>query len=78
MNGEWYQQSIEEVARTVNSDLRKGLSQAEAEERLRVNGPNELPEPPQESIWVKLYHHFQDFLLGTNYFFSDLCSIHLD
>lgn len=63
MNGEWYQQSIEEVARTVNSDLRKGLSQAEVEERLRVNGPNELPEPPQESIWVKLYHHFQDFLV---------------
>ena len=63
MNGEWYQQSIEEVARTVNSDLRTGLSQGEAAERLRADGPNELPEPPQESIWVKLYHHFQDFLV---------------
>ncbi len=63
MNGEWYQQSIEEVARTVNADLEHGLSRAEAEQRLQQNGPNELPEPPQESIWTKLYHHFQDFLV---------------
>jgi Ca2+-transporting ATPase len=65
----WHHSSPEEVADYWKTDLDKGLSPAEAQERLARVGPNKLPEAPPESFWSKLYGQVSDFtvlaLLGA-------------
>jgi magnesium-transporting ATPase (P-type) len=40
-----------------------GLTSAEAAQRLVVEGPNALPEPPRRPAWRRLVTHFHDVLI---------------
>lgn len=40
-----------------------GLTQAEADTRLKEQGPNRLPEPPQRSAWLRFLLHFHNILI---------------
>ena len=46
----WHPLAVAEVARRLASDLKAGLTQPEAAERLRRHGPNRLPSSRQRSI----------------------------
>lgn len=58
----WYQRSVTEIF----SDLKSspaGLSTAEAQERLRKQGPNALPQKADQSALLKFIAHFKDVLI---------------
>lgn len=58
-----YLSSIDDLVLRLNSDLAHGLSNAEAQLRLRLNGPNELPEPRPVPEWIKFLKQFADPLI---------------
>ncbi len=58
-----YLSSIEDLLLRLNGDRSHGLSSAEAQLRLRLNGPNELPAPRPVSEWVKFLKQFADPLI---------------
>lgn len=45
----------EEVLRSLGSDPSRGLSAAEAADRLRVYGPNAIPEPEADPLWRRYW-----------------------
>lgn len=49
--------SDEELQRTLNTSIAKGLTTAEAEARLARDGPNKLRPPPRTPWWKKLAEH---------------------
>ncbi len=49
--------SIDEVIRELKTDLKKGLSEKEKEERLKKYGLNEIPEN-EEPIWHRIFRRF--------------------
>ncbi len=50
----WHASSVETVTRQLHTTLDRGLSDADALERFRQAGPNELPPPPPRSL-LKLF-----------------------
>jgi Ca2+-transporting ATPase len=60
----WYRQRVPEVVQALQADPQKGLSQAEAGERLVRSGRNELPEPPPTPAWLRFLAQFRDPLTG--------------
>ena len=52
-----------EVARAVGADLERGLTAAEASQRLAQNGRNELRGAPPLPTWRRVLAHFQDPLI---------------
>ena len=46
--------TVDQTAEALQTDLKKGLTQAEAEERLRKYGPNKLEEKKKDS-WIKIF-----------------------
>ena len=67
MNGnsdiKWHTRSIEEVARLLETDLKRGLTAREAQARLEKYGPNELQEQPRPGFWRMLLDQFNQFLV---------------
>jgi len=55
--------SAEEVLNMHKVDLKTGLTNAEAERRLKVHGKNELPSKPPRSIWLAILDQFKDTLI---------------
>ena len=51
------------VARAVGADLDRGLTAAEASQRLAQNGRNELRGAPPVPTWRRVLAHFQDPLI---------------
>ena len=60
---EWYQQSPEEVAQSLDTSLTSGLSSGSAQSKLETFGPNELKEQEGKSFLQKLIAQFSDFLI---------------
>src|SRR5687767_6964491 len=58
-----YKQSVDEVAKSLASSLRDGLSDAEARARLERDGPNELTAEPPEPAWRRFLAQFRDVLV---------------
>ena len=54
---------IEQVVAELGSDLKQGLSQSQAEERLIEYGPNELHEQPPPTLWQMLLAQFDNFVV---------------
>ena len=52
-----------DVARQLDTDAARGLTQAEAARRLAADGPNELDTPPSTPTWRKALAQFQDPLI---------------
>ena len=59
----WFNQDVEEVSKTLNTDLEKGLSKEEAKKRQKENGYNELQEKKKKSLFVKFLEQFKDFMI---------------
>ena len=58
-----YQQSVEEVVTAVGSDVRRGLTEAEARVRLQRHGRNELTADAPVPAWRKFLAQFEDVLV---------------
>ena len=58
-----YRRPAEAVVSAFGSDLARGLSRAEAEQRLEQYGPNRLKSAPETPWWTRLIEQFQNFLV---------------
>jgi Ca2+-transporting ATPase len=58
----WYTLTPEEVAKQLQVDLAKGLSSAEAKQRLQKYGPNRLAEKKKKSGWQSFLEQYQDLM----------------
>src|SRR5688572_23157901 len=55
--------SVAEVAAALSTDLEKGLSPADAQERLGAHGANELTEKPRPGFLALLWDQFNNYLV---------------
>ena len=60
---EFHAKSIEELISTYQTDLDRGLTQLEAQDRLRKLGPNELTEKPKPGFLALLWAQFNNYLV---------------
>ena len=60
---EWWTLTIEEACHKLQTDLRHGLSSAEANQRLRKHGLNKLPDPTPTSPFVIFLRQFSSFIV---------------
>ena len=58
----WYAMTPEAVAGQLKVDPAKGLSAAEAQQRLQQYGANELAAGKKESGWQAFLRQYQDFM----------------
>ncbi len=58
-----YQQTAQAAVEALTSDAERGLSSAEARERLGQFGPNELQSQAATPWWLRLLEQFQDTLV---------------
>ncbi|MDF2765840.1 MAG: ATPase, P-type (transporting), superfamily, subfamily, partial [Rhodospirillales bacterium] len=58
-----YRQAAEEVTSRLASDSARGLSRAEARQRLEQYGPNQLKSAPETPWWRRMLEQFQNFLV---------------
>jgi Ca2+-transporting ATPase len=58
-----YQQPAEDVIAALDSDAERGLTTADARQRLAQYGPNELQAEPPIPAWRKFLAQFQDILI---------------
>ena len=65
MQDNYYNMSTDETAKAVDTDINFGLSEKEAQIRLKKNGPNELLEKKKKSFFKKLLAQFNDFMIIT-------------
>ena len=63
MEPKWHALSIEETARRLGTDLRRGLSADQVAERQEKFGPNELAERPRPGFLARLWAQLNDFLV---------------
>jgi magnesium-transporting ATPase (P-type) len=54
--------AVDDVLSRVQSG-RDGLTEAEAADRLKTVGPNQLPAPPKEGMLKRFFKHFNDILI---------------
>ncbi len=59
----WHALEAEEVLQQLRAPSEKGLSTAEAEQRLSDFGPNELTEAPGTTFWQMLWEQFANFVV---------------
>ena len=62
-HGDLYRKGLEDVAGTLGTSIRSGLSDDEARRRLEAYGPNELAARPREPAWRRFLAQFQDVLV---------------
>jgi len=58
-----FQMDIQEIESHYQTDLSKGLTQAEAEKRLQANGKNKLIEGKRKTVFGMFIEQFKDFLI---------------
>ncbi len=56
----WFALPASDAISAFDSDPQNGLSTVTADERLRVDGPNVLPAPPQPTLWQLVLKQWQD------------------
>jgi len=57
----WFNKSVEEVEKELETDLSKGLSNEEVQKRREKYGLNELKEKKKKSLFQKFLDQFKDF-----------------
>lgn len=55
--------TIEQLSELLQTNLSRGLSHTQVQERLQVFGPNTLTQPPKASLWHLIAEQFQDRLV---------------
>src|SRR5512141_808674 len=58
----WYALAPAEVAAELRVDPARGLSTAEAKQRLQQYGPNALAAAKQEPVWQRFFKHYRDYM----------------
>lgn len=58
----WHDRPVDAALTDLNATP-AGLSQGEVETRLKIHGPNRLPQPPRRSAWVRLLLQFHNILI---------------
>ena len=58
----WYTLAPGEVAAELGVDPARGLSTAEAQQRLQEYGPNALAAAKQEPVWKRFFKHYPDYM----------------
>ena len=77
----WHTFSQKRLVKTLESDLRQGLSEDDARRRLAVEGANRLPEPHARSNWEIIFDQINSlpvYLLGAAAFVSVLTGGFID
>lgn len=59
----WFAKTVEEIQTELSTDLKHGLSSAEAEKRLAQYGPNELIDRGLKSPWKILLEQFTEIMV---------------
>lgn len=59
----WYEMRAHEVEERTNTNVKVGLSEQEAEGRLKKLGPNELQEAKRPSALIVFLSQFKDFMV---------------
>ena len=59
----WFAKATSSVLEKLITDPDKGLSAAQAAERLEEFGPNELPAPKEDHAFIRFLRHFHDILI---------------
>ena len=60
---DYYRQDVDDVAAALGTDLRRGLTEAEARRRLERDGANELAAAAPVPAWRRFLAQFQDVLV---------------
>lgn len=60
---QYHKKSVEDVVKGLSTSLERGLTQAEAEKRLKEYGQNQLEKEEEESLWDKIKESFEDLLV---------------
>ena len=63
MSKKWFNLTIEETAKDLETDLEKGLSSEEVVQRREKYGSNELKAKKKKSLFVKFLEQFKDFMI---------------
>ena len=63
MEKKWYALSVVDTVSELKTNIEKGLSTADAQERLNKYGENKLPEKKRESFFIRFFKHFNDILI---------------
>ena len=58
-----HKMSVTDAIKHLQTDLKKGLTSAEAEKRLEKYGPNELEAEEDKSLWESILEQFDDVLV---------------
>lgn len=59
----WHSISIEETRKNLRTNIGFGLTNEEAESRLKSNGLNKLEDKKKESIFIRFIKQFNDFMI---------------
>ena len=60
---EHYSMTVQQAAQDLQADAERGLSAAQAAERLQSHGHNTLAEPPKTPLWVRFLQQFKDVMI---------------
>ncbi len=63
MENKWFNKSIEETEKILQTNIKKGLSNSQVEEHRKKYGTNELEAQKKKSIFVKFLEQFKDFMI---------------
>ncbi|NLN97974.1 MAG: calcium-translocating P-type ATPase, PMCA-type [Eubacteriaceae bacterium] len=63
LSAQTFQMNIQQVEEHYQTDLNKGLTQAEAEKRLQADGKDKLIEGKRKTVFGMFIEQFQDFLI---------------
>lgn len=59
----FYQMTVEEAVNQLKTDPKKGLSEKEAEKRLKEQGPNKLEEGKRRPMLFRFFDQFKDLMI---------------
>ena len=59
----WYNKSINEIEKELDTNLENGLTQDKINEKLAKFGLNELKAKKKKSLFVKFLEQFKDFMI---------------
>lgn len=63
LNEKWFAKSIEEVEKSFETNIEKGLSEKQVEEKRNIYGNNEITSKNKKSIIQMIIGQFQDFMI---------------
>ena len=59
----WYEKTVADVQKELQTNLQTGLTSREYEERLQKHGPNELKAQKGRTLWQMFLSQFKDFMV---------------